>query len=148
MFTQIVVTAHFASVEYLFLKVLFVASIANDVSKVRLAFRFFVVRVHLVLIRTIKVDSVFDEWVAIFSFILFYLRFFLEASSTNVLVTFPVAPVEAAHFFVDAFLPADVTGDTAAERMEQVVHQVVVVLAFGRALLLLFWSRVFGVKWF
>lgn len=97
------------------------------------------------LIRTIKVDSLLDEWVAIFSFILFYHRFFLEASSTNVLVALPVAPVEAAHFFVDAFLSAEVTGNTAAERMEQVVHQVVVVLAFGRALLVLFLSRV---NWF
>lgn len=85
------------------------------------------------LIRTVKVNSLLDEWVAIFSF-LFYLRFFLEASSTNVVVTFPVASIEAANIFVDAFLAADITGNTAAERMEQVVHQVVVVLAFGRAL--------------
>lgn len=141
-FTQILVAVLFAPVEYIFLDVLFVAAIANNVSEVGIAIRLFVVRIHLMLIRTVQVYSVLDKRHAIlillFFVLILFVKFLLEASSADVLVAFPVASLEATDFFVDAFLSAYVTRNTAAERMEQVVHQIVIVFAFGLFILFLF----------
>jgi len=126
--TKVLVASVLASLEYSFLNVVLVATVANDVVAGGVVRRLPVVRIEGVSVGTLQINSLLDEWHALFSFI----ACVLLTSVADVLVALPLAPLEAICVsLVDFFQTAQVAGNIAAEWVLLVAVQIVVIHASG-----------------